>query len=231
MSEEVEVVPLRAVHLDRAVDAVARAFLDDPMWSCVLPDRGVRDVALRPMWRALVGFARVYGEALTTPGGEGAACWIRPGKTRTTLWMVLRTGLGLPRAIVRLPRDARERFFTMMRFIDERHRLVMSGPHWYLWVLGVAPEVQRRGIGRALLRPILDRADATGVSCYLETQTEGNVAFYRECGFDVIDEQNEPVCGLPIWFMRRIARSLEQGSETATDRSSARSCVRRGVRG
>ena len=203
MTEDVEAVPLLTAHLDPAIDAVARAFLDDPMWSCILPDRKARDVLLRPMWRALVGFARVYGEALTTPAGEGAACWIRPGNTRTTLWMVLRTGMGLPRAILRLPKDARSRFFTMMRFIDERHRLLMPDRHWYLWVLGVAPAAQRRGIGRALLRPILERADVDGVSCYLETQTEGNVAFYRKCGFDVIDQQEEPVCGLPIWFMRR----------------------------
>lgn len=203
MVREPEVVRLRSEHRVRAADAVTRAFLDDPMWSCILPDREARSMALRPMWNALIGFSRVYGEVLTTPDGQGAACWIAPGRTKTTLWMMLRTGMALPRSMMRLPKEARERFFGMMRFIDASHKELMPGRHWYLWVLGVAPEAQGRGIGRALLLPILDRADAEGIPCYLETQTEENVAFYRKCGFDVIAERRESVCHLPIWHMCR----------------------------
>ena len=91
----------------------------------------------------------------------------------------------------------------MMHAIDKARGELMSEPHWYLWVLGVAPESQHKGIGRALLEPILERAEADHVACYLETQTEGNVAFYRACGFEVLEERREPVCDLPIWCMRR----------------------------
>jgi ribosomal protein S18 acetylase RimI-like enzyme len=71
------------------------------------------------------------------------------------------------------------------------------------WSFGVATEDQRRGIGRALLRPILERAEADVAPCCAETQTEGNVAFHRECGLGVIAERSEPVRGLPIRFVRR----------------------------
>ena len=203
MASEIRVVSVERAVRARAVDAVTRAFLDDPMWSCVLPDREDRGSLLRPMWDALIGFSRVYGEALTTSDGEGAACWVAPGNTRTTLWKLLRTGMALPRSMMRLPKDARERFFGMMRFIDRHHKELMTGPHWYLWVLGVAPEAQGRGIGGRLLEPILERAAAEGVPCYLETQTEENVAFYRKRGFEVVLEEREPVGNLPIWFMVR----------------------------
>jgi ribosomal protein S18 acetylase RimI-like enzyme len=208
MTSKPNIVRLRAEHRARAVDAVTRAFLDDPMWRCVLPDHEARATLLRPMWDALIGFARIYGEALTASEGQGAACWIAPGNTKTTLWMLIRTGMALPRSMMRLPKDARARFFGMMRFIDASHKQLMPGRHWYLWVLGVAPEAQGRGIGCALLRPILDRADAEGVPCYLETDTEPNVAFYRKSGFEVIGEQREPVCDLPIWFLRRESGAL-----------------------
>lgn len=203
MVDPIDVVRIEATVRSRAVDAVTRAFLDDPMWSCVLPNREDRGTLLRPMWDALVGFARIYGNALSTPRGEGAACWIAPNKTRTTLWKMVRTGFALPRSMKPLPKDARQRFFAMMHFIDAGHRELMQEPHWYLWVLGVAPEAQRRGIGRALLGPVLGRADADRVPCYLETQTVGNVSFYEKSGFEVVAERKEPVASLPVWFMVR----------------------------
>jgi len=210
MPEEPTVVRMAAAQRREVVDAVTRAFLDDPMWSCILPDREDRNTLLRPMWDALLGFAAIYGEALTTAPCQGAACWIAPGNTKVTLWQLLRTGMALPRAMLHLPKDARDRFFPMMRFIEEGHRELMARSHWYLWALGIAPEAQRQGIGSALLRPILARAEAEGVPCYLETQTEGNVAFYRRSGFDVQDERREPVGHLPIWFMVR-----DPGARTA----------------
>jgi len=206
LNADIRIVPIDASVRRRAVDSLTRAFLDDPMWSCVLPDREDRGTLLRPMWDALIGFARVYGEALTTPEGEGAACWIAPQNTKTTLWKMLRTGMALPRSMMRLPRDARDRFFALMRFIDGHHKRLMTGPHWYLWALGVAPEAQGRGIGGRLLEPVLARADANGVPCYLETQTEGNAAFYRKRGFDTVLEEREPVGDLPVWFMVRTPR-------------------------
>ena len=207
MTREHDVVPLLAAHRERAADAVTRAFLDDPMWSCILPDREVRAEALRPMWAALIAFSRVYGEVFTTRDGEGAACWIAPENVKMTVWMMLRTRFALPRSIMRLPKEERRRFFGMLGFIDRLHKELMPERHWHLWLLGVAPEVQGQGIGRALLLPILERADAEGIPCYLETQTETNVAFYRKSGFDVIAERSEPVCNLPIWFLRRDPRS------------------------
>ena len=201
-----EIVRLQRAQRARAVEALSRAFRDDPMWSCVLPDADSREEALRPMWNALIGFSLVYGEVYTTPGGEGAVCWIAPGNTNTTLWKLIRTGMGLPRSMMRLPKDARDRFFGMMRCLDGHHTELMKGAHWYLWALGVNPEAQGRGIGGALLRPTLDRADAEGVPCYLETQSERNVAFYRKREFDIVCEEREPVCSLPIWFMVRTPR-------------------------
>ena len=222
MGFDIQVVDVDARIRAQVTDSVTRAFLDDPMWRCIVPDRDAHGVMLRPMWDALIGFAHVYGRALTTPKGEGVACWIAPGQTRTTLRQMFRTGFGLPRSMMKLPKDARNRFLPMMRFIDAQRRELAQEPHWYLWVLGVAPEAQGRGIGTALLRPILDLADRPlagtddgrrplsrameAMPCYLETETEENVAFYRGRGFEVIRQAAEPVAGLPIWFMRRPSR-------------------------
>ena len=199
----IDVVKLGKEHVERAADAITAAFVDDPMWTCILPDREARATVLRPMWRALVDFTRIYGEAYTTSDGMGAALWMPPGRARPTIWMMIRTRFVLARSMMVLPKDARGRFFPMMRFFEGRHKNLMPGPHWYLWALGVSPNAQGRGIGKSLLQPILERADREGVPCYLETQTTGNVEFYRKSGFEVMEESREPVGDIPIWFLRR----------------------------
>lgn len=203
MTESANVVRLAVTQRTQAGEALTRAFMKDPMWSIVLPDETTRADAFRPMWKALIDFSRVYGEAYTTSEAEGAACWLAPGNTKMTLWKMVRTGMGLPCSMMGLPKDARNRFFGMMRFTDRNHSELMPGRHWYLMALGVAPGRQGRGIGAHLLAPILQRADDEGLPCYLETQTERNVAFYRKLGFEVLREVREPVGGLPIWFMVR----------------------------
>jgi ribosomal protein S18 acetylase RimI-like enzyme len=203
MSDAPEIVRLEKQHRARAVESLARAFHNDPMWTCILPDDETRPQLLRPMWEALIRFAAIYGDTYTTTGGEGASCWVAPENGKMTVWKMIRTGFGLPRSMMRMPKEARERFFGMMRFLDAQHKRLMTGPHWYLWVLGVDPEAQGRGIGGALIRPTLERAEANGAACYLETQTESNVAFYRKRGFDILLEAREPVGDLPIWFMAR----------------------------
>ena len=76
-------------------------------------------------------------------------------------------------------------------------------PHWYLYLLGVEPARQGRGVGRALLAPTLARADAGGVPCYLETQNSRNVGFYERLGFRVTSDGWAPGTTLRVWTMRR----------------------------
>ncbi len=59
-------------------------------------------------------------------------------------------------------------------------------PHWYLATLGTAVEQQGKGVGGALLRPVLEHCDAEGLPCYLESSKERNVPFYRRHGFEVV---------------------------------------------
>jgi hypothetical protein len=57
-----------------------------------------------------------------------------------------------------------------------------------------------------LLQPGLDAADTGGVPCYLETQTEDNVAFYVQRGFVVAADEVMPDEGLRMWAMVREPR-------------------------
>src|SRR4029453_1719673 len=84
--------------------------------------------------------------------------------------------------------------------------------HWHLGPIGVHPELQGRGIGKALLAAFLDMADARGTPAYLETDVDRNVALYERFGFKVIDQ--EAISGVNNRFMWReaAARSLASDS-------------------
>jgi ribosomal protein S18 acetylase RimI-like enzyme len=79
-------------------------------------------------------------------------------------------------------------------------------PHYYLEFLGTDPDHQGRGIGSALLQPVLDRCDEEGVGAYLESSKASNVPFYARHGFAVTRELEHKRNGPHQWLMWRDPR-------------------------
>jgi GNAT superfamily N-acetyltransferase len=187
----------------RAAETLTQAFRSDPMYAYICPDEAERIRSVRGLWVAIITFSLIYGEIWTTPEVSGVACWLSPGHTAITSWQMLRTAFALPRAMMRFGGDARRRAMDVIGYTEKLHQRAMPGPHWYLWALGVAPVSQRQGIGGRLLGPILTRADAEGLPCYLETESEPNAAFYRKHGFEALTAEVVPGHGLMLWTMAR----------------------------
>ncbi len=78
-----------------------------------------------------------------------------------------------------------------------------AGPHFFLETMGTQPARQRSGLGSKVLQPGLEIADTEGLLCGLETSTEGNVAFYRSVGFEVVDHRVVIDSGPDVWTMWR----------------------------
>jgi ribosomal protein S18 acetylase RimI-like enzyme len=78
-------------------------------------------------------------------------------------------------------------------------------PHVHLGPVAVDAHLQGQGIGSLMMDEHCRRLDAAGEVGYLETDKRENVRFYERFGFEVIGE--EPVLGVPNWFMRRESRS------------------------
>lgn len=184
---------------DEAVAALTVAFMDDPEYRELLPDRAVRERCLETLWRAALRYVHRYGEGFTTVSVEGVALWLAPGGTTTTAWRSLRAGL--PLAIIKLPRRALRHFLAVMTHLDRLHKELVPEPHWYLWALGVRPEHQGHGIGTRLIEPVLARARAEQLPVYLEAIAESNVVFYERRGFEVVRAGKVPGEGLKYWAM------------------------------
>lgn len=86
--------------------------------------------------------------------------------------------------------------------LDRRHP---REPHWYLFVVGSDPARRGRGLGHAVIAPVLDRCDEDGLPAYLESSNPANVPYYARMGFEVTGELTRAGCP-PLIPMRRQPR-------------------------
>ncbi len=170
---------------DALATVLSRAFCDGPEFRYIMPDDEDRLALLPEVFCASIRASQLYGEIHTTPGGDGAALWIAPRQTVTPARMV-RT----------------ERWRDLEERLHDVHQRLIAGPHWYLMALGVEPSKQGKGIGEALIEPVLSRADGEGSPCYLETFNERSLPFYKRHGFQIAGGGNIPG-GPDFWTMIR----------------------------
>jgi GNAT superfamily N-acetyltransferase len=93
-----------------------------------------------------------------------------------------------------------------MASLAEMERHHPTEPHWYLEVLGTDPSMQGRGVGAAVLAPVLERCDRDGLPAYLESSKAENVPWYERHGFAVVAELRARAGAPPSWTMRRDPR-------------------------
>ena len=195
------ITPLERSRRGQAAGLLARAFQGDPLFKYAIPQDDKRARVLTWMLGRVVVYASLYGEVHTTPALEGVACWVAPGKNKLTPYRVLRTGL--TPIMSRFGLAAYRRFDINQATVYRIHRRYAPEDHWYLWAIGVDPASQGKGIGSALMQPVLTKASATGTPCYLETHNVRNVRFYEKHGFRVVCEERVPKGGPRVWAMLR----------------------------
>jgi len=177
-------------------DVLQSAFWDDPVMMFLFPDGPSRSRRSARLFRALLqGHYLPMRTVWTTADQAGAALWAPPGHWKLPARQILRS---LPAVVTSLGRQAPR----SLRFMDEVDRCHPSEPHWYLGVLGTDPPHQGRGIGSALMAPVLARCDGEGVPAYLESSKESNIAFYARHGFAVVGEV-QPDGAPPLYRMWR----------------------------
>jgi GNAT superfamily N-acetyltransferase len=194
----VEIRPLESSQYDVAAVLLADAFIDDPGWLAVGPDRRARRYrVLQSFHRAALGVIDRYGKPIYGAFEDGrlvgiaatfAAGRYPPPALRTTLKFLPGFFLAGPGPIVR-----------GLRFSAIQEQGHPHDEHVYLWFLAVDPSHQRGGVGRALLARVYEDATAP---VYLDTANPANVPYYASNGFEELGKAAGPR-GATMWFMRR----------------------------
>jgi ribosomal protein S18 acetylase RimI-like enzyme len=195
-----EVIQLRRGQFHGAREMLTRAFLDYPLMIYANPQLARRRRGVTTLYGAIVRDTLRHGEVHVSAGLEGACCWLPPGVGLPTFAREVRAGmLGLPLGFGWAGFQRLVNFDQVQRRLHQQYAI---GPHWFLATIGVDPAHQGRGIGSALMAPVLARADEQRTPCYLETHTTGNVRLYERHGFRVMEHIENPT-SVPLWAMLR----------------------------
>ena len=176
---------------------MARTFLDDPVTSHIFRNEARREAGLRAYFGTQMKADYLpFGGCYVAEGYAGAAIWAPAGKPLPTVVRGMLTMLPVMPYVIANMRTT----FQLLALIESKHP---REPHWYLASLGTAVEQQGKGVGGALMRPVLEHCDAEGIPCYLESSKERNLPFYRRHGFEVVEEVPLPGDGPLLWTMWR----------------------------
>ena len=176
--------------------SLARAFEDDPVWEFLVPAAGNRLRRCEVIFSTMLRVQHVpHAACYTDPDLVGAAIWDPPRHWRMTPSQLVRGTVGFARGF----RSDMVRALRTLAAVERQHPRT---PHYYLAILGTDPAHQGKGVGSALLRPVLERCDDTGIGAYLESSKESNILFYRRHGFEVTGEIALPG-GPKVWPMWR----------------------------
>ena len=182
---------------DAVVATLTRAFADDPLVRWFFPDPERYEARAAAFFGYLFDIRVEHGEVTLAEHGTAAALWTPPGGVTMTQdeqderWTAqVEPGAG-PGEMSRLE-----------AFDDAVHGMTPDEPHWYLGVLATDPAHRGRGLARAVLDPILERADREAIPTLLETGTAGNLPFYARFGFAELARTVLPD-GPTVWVLRR----------------------------
>jgi GNAT superfamily N-acetyltransferase len=188
MDAHPEVIVVDRGRSDEAADVLTQALQRYPTmrWLCRSARPGFED-RLRAVYRVAVAMQRVERQptlgVLDGARLTAAAILYDPGRKLTprSAWVGLLGSLCSP---------ARTTMRRGHRYETQIDRLRPRDPHHFLSVIGVRPEVQRRGYGRALMDAIHARAarDPRSIGVCLDTCDPENRVYYESFGYEVTGE-------------------------------------------
>lgn len=196
-------IVLQPTEYAQASCILAQAFANDPLAIYLLPNSRRRVSGLIWIFHRLLIYGGIYGIVTTTPPPiRGAAIWLPSHALSPSMHMITRTGLVFAPLCVGLCGSLR--MLYQNSYSTRLLKGAMPERYYYLLTIGVAPHTRCQGLGRALLQPLIDIADAASLPCALGTENPANLNFYRSFGFNVIRAGQIPG-GPQVWAMLRPA--------------------------
>lgn len=193
----------------RTLDSVALAYEDYPMFNYLVGGHSraasIKRIILSSMVASKVDYIGLsFGE-----NDEAVAIFIKPNyKGASALSFLFKGGLKL------ILMHSLSIVFRLLNY--ENHAMKVKKKYsddncWYLYSLTVHPDYQHKGLASKVMQPMLNFFDATGQSCYLETNKDGNIAMYEHFGFELMEKGYIPNTDVVHYAMRREQKKQVNG--------------------
>jgi len=183
------------------IDVMVKAFQDDPFTNWLVKQDKKRMARFAATFECtLRAFGLTFGHLYTDKDRNGAAVWIPPGKFKPDSFSNI---FLLPAYLKVVGLSRILKIMNATSVVTKRH----PGPqYFYLMSLGTLPSMQGKGIGSALLQPVLEICDRDKIPACLETSDPKNLSFYQKHGFKIKEELIIPGGGPKTWIMTREPR-------------------------
>lgn len=170
--------PLRAAQRPdwrQVADITAEGFAADPVNLFVFGSRRAILSGMRIMARDIYlrrGFSHLHGDS-------GSTLWLPPGANGAfSALTMLKFAAGM---VQHGTKGALQRGQELGARMAAHHP---SAPHLYLFAITTREAARGKGLGKALLDPVLAHADLVGLPVYLENSNPVNSGFYRSRRFE-----------------------------------------------
>jgi len=192
-TEDMNIIELLKNTEAEAAQIYARAFERDPWFEYFLGKNHSHYGAT--LWfcskivRYSIQYGRVWGKVDNKDSIKkvlGLAVWLPPNEQDISIYKMLQQGFY--EAPFKFGMIASVKVLQSLNITTKVHNEIISEPHWYLFCIGVDPPFQNNGIGTKIMYPVLQLADKSGISCYLDTASKRSLTFFTRLGFEVVRE-------------------------------------------
>ncbi len=189
--------------IPKASAVLADAFQHDPLWNKFFEGEPNIDLKFRACFETPIRYCYKFGEVYATSKNfEGIAACVPGHLSYMSMWRMIRSGAILPG--IRMGVKAGKKMAPVFNPLEHDRKENMGGRSFiYLFIVGVATELQGQGFGGKLLRALIDNYDTSGIPIYLETEIEKYVKLYEKFGFRTVKQITLPIVNHPMWEMVR----------------------------
>lgn len=198
-------------NIDSCVHVITSAFKNDPLFTHALRN----DVKKESFTRFLLKKSLILGENNIVLKDQATILGVASyEKDSGSAFKGIIKMLRFPfiREVIKLKRMlSPEGFAFFNRYMRFTTSVRPKEPHYYLMFIGIAPEAQGRGLGRAILEEIhacVD-ADTNSVGIGLDTENEANVAYYEKYGYKLMKQRTIDQVTVYAMFRLRKCKTME----------------------
>ncbi|MEU9289722.1 GNAT family N-acetyltransferase [Streptomyces sp. NPDC048275] len=194
------------------------AFQGDPVSRWIFPDAAHRGSTHPRLMGMFLDIVLAEGRVDVTEDGAACALWLSVPAAADGDHADEGDGPAQLRAAVD---PDNERVELVGRLTDRAHPVGRA--HEYLWLIAVTPDRQGEGLGTALMQPVLDRCDRTGLPAYLEASSARSRELYERLGFVFTGRTVDLPDGPPMWPMWREPQGEPEGESQDAPRGRPQS--------